>query len=159
MIHSNIPKIKSLLRLSMMFLFFLFVVSVNAQQHNPKLKKIKVAKGKDESGKKYITPKQRKKLQSKDFIERRKSLRNKLTEREKRQIDRVLGVNRKANNTEAKKKDEKTNKLKNQEKKLRKKHLSIQKEAVRKRIKKNLKKAEKKIREQQQYYKRKNKRK
>jgi hypothetical protein len=116
-----------------------------AQKRSAKQERITVKDVPDEykHGKKNITPHKRKKLQTKDFINRRKTYRDKMTKREKRQIDKIIGIDRKAERKKQRKEMREKKQIAKAEKKLRKKHLALQTPEVRKRMKKNLKKTKK----------------
>lgn len=119
-----------------------------AQKRSAKQERIIVKDVPDEykSRKKNITPHKRKKLQTKNFINRKKTLGDKLTKREKREIEKASGIDkleRKTIRKTKRKKIKEDKRLARAEKKLRRKHLSLQEPDVKKRMKKNLKKTKK----------------
>ncbi len=126
-------------------LFFFIPAYVVAQKVSKKQERVTVKDVPDEykHGKKNLTPHQRKKLQTKDFINRRKTYRDKMTKREKRQIDKIIGVDRKAERKKLRKEQKEKRQYARAERKLRRKHLALQTPEVRKRMKKNLKKTKK----------------
>ncbi len=126
-------------------LIFFIPAYVVAQKVSKKQERVTVKDVPDEykHGKKNLTPHQRKKLQTKDFINRRKTYRDKMTKREKRQIDKIIGVDRKAERKKLRKEQKEKREYARAERKLRRKHLALQTPEVRKRMKKNLKKTKK----------------
>ncbi|MCX7742968.1 MAG: hypothetical protein N2167_00240 [Flavobacteriales bacterium] len=116
-----------------------------AQKRSGKQERVTVKDVPDEykHGKKNIKPHQRKKMQTKDFINRRKTYRDKMTKREKRQIDKIIGIDRKAERKKHRKELKEKREFARAERKLRRKHLALQTPEVRKRMKKNLKKTQK----------------
>jgi len=116
-----------------------------AQKRSAKQERVTVKDVPDEykHRKKNITPRKRKQLQTKDFINRRKTYRDKMTKREKRQIDKLIGIDRKAERKKQRKEIREKKQLAKDERKLRRKHLALQTPEVRKRMKKNLKKTKK----------------
>lgn len=116
-----------------------------AQKRNPKIERTTVKDAPEETkhNKKNVRPKKRKKLQSRDFINHKYSMRKKMTAKEKRQVDKIAGVDRKKVRKE-KKKEKKTDRyFKKEERKLRRKHMRLQDPDVRKRMRKNFRKTKK----------------
>jgi len=130
-----------------MLVFLLLCVPALAQKRKVKQERItlKNVPGETKQDRKIITPRRRKQLQSQDFINRRKTYRDKLTKREKRQIDKVSGVDRKAERKKQRKEIKEKKQIARAEKKLRKKHLAIHTPDVRKQMKNNYKKTIKEL--------------